>query len=216
MIVNDEQFNKAQYEHYKKLVQDYINKHCIVRGKMPAKKPGKFYNWCLYLRNGLFNPSFLHYVSEMMLYRLRNEFGSFKFQICGVETAGTPLAAALPLIAQAAYNVHIDSFVIRKQRKDYALLNWHEGMYDNSKPYILIDDFSNSSLGLKHADDICKKNLNLTSANLAMVIINKVNIDNNISGKIREKTDMFLPKSTKIISLFTLDDFGLYVDNTGH
>lgn len=201
MIITEE-----QYKQYEVVVHDFIQKHCIVKRTMPGKMPGTIYTWMFYLRNGLFNADFLQYVSEMMLYRLHNEIGSFKFQICGAETAGTPLAAAMPLVAKH-HGVNLGSFVVRKDQKQYGLMNWHEGMAFEDIPYVLVDDLCNSSMSLKHADDICRNQLHLPPANVAIVLVNKVN--KNIHADERTKTDMYLPKDTKVISLFDLDSFDL-------
>jgi orotate phosphoribosyltransferase len=201
MIISDK-----QYQHYEKIMRNFIQEHCIVKKTMPGKLPGTTYTWMFYLRNGLFNADFLQYASEMMLYRLYEEIGSFKFQICGAETAGTPLAASLPLIAKMN-NVQLGSFVVRKEQKKYGLMNWHEGMVFKDIPYVLIDDLCNSSMSLKHADDICRNKLMIPSTNVAIVLVNKVNKE--IHSEKRTKTDMYLPEDVKVISLFDLDSFDL-------
>ena len=180
MIISDK-----QYQHYEKIMRNFIQEHCIVKKTMPGKLPGTTYTWMFYLRNGLFNADFLQYASEMMLYRLYEEIGSFKFQICGAETAGTPLAASLPLIAKMN-NIQLGSFVVRKEQKTYGLMNWHEGMVFKDIPYVLIDDLCNSSMSLKHADDICRNKLMIPSTNVAIVLVNKVNKE--IHSEKRTKT----------------------------
>jgi orotate phosphoribosyltransferase len=173
---------------------------------MPGKLPGTRYKWMFYLRNGLFNADFLQYTCEMMLHKIHMELGNYTFQICGAETAGTPLAAAIPLVAKI-HDVRIGSFVVRKEQKSYGLKNWHEGMAFNKIPYVLVDDLCNSSLSLRHADNIARNALKLPSANLAAVIVNKVNKE--IHPSERTKTDMYLPPEVKVISLFDLDTFDL-------
>lgn len=197
---------EKQYEHYEKITHDFIQKHCIVKQKMPGKLPGTTYTWMFYLRNGLFNADFLHCVSEMMLYKLYNEIGDFRFQICGAETAGTPLAASLPLVAKS-HGIQIGSFVVRKEQKTYGLKNWHEGMVFQDIPYVLVDDLCNSSMSLKHADNICRNHLKIPTSNIAIVLVNKVN--KKVHSEERAKTDMYLPKEVKVLSLFDLDSFDL-------
>jgi orotate phosphoribosyltransferase len=197
--------DQTTYTVYESAVRDYIDKHCIVRKNMPGKYPGQKYTWMFYLRNGLFNPVFLHYVSEMMLYKLHQELKTFHFQICGAETAGTPLAASIPLIAYS-HKIEMSGFVVRKDQKTYGLKNWHEGMAFKDVPYVLVDDLCNSSKSLKHSDTVCKA-LGLTPTNIAIVVVNKVN--KNVHEEKRAKTDMYLPKEYKVISLFDLDSFNL-------
>lgn len=201
MIISEDKYNS-----YEIAVKAYINKHCIVREPMPGKIPGTRYSWMFYLRNGLFNPEFLQYVSEMMIYRLHKELGHFDFQICGAETAGTPLAASIPLMCKM-YGIPMSSFVVRKEQKTYGMMNWHEGLAYPNIPYVLVDDLCNSSKSLQHADNICKEALGLQSTNLAIVLVNKVN--KGVHDADREVTDMYLPKETKVISLFDLDSFEL-------
>ena len=199
--------SEVQYKEYHDMVHYFITKYCIIKQNgMPGKIPGTVYNWMFYLRNGLFNPDFLHCVSEMMLYRIHQEIGDFNFQICGAETAGTPLAAAIPLVAKA-HKIPMSGYVIRKDQKEYGLKNWHEGMAFKQVPYVLVDDLCNSSTSLAHADHICKTGLGLVSGNLAIVIVNKVNKE--VHSEERTQTDMYLPKETKVLSLFDLDSFDL-------
>ena len=195
-----------QYKQREETVRNFIEKHCIVKADMPGKLPGTKYKWMFYLRNGLFNADFLQYTCEMMLHKIHKELGDYNFQICGAETAGTPLAAALPLVAKL-HDIRIGSFVVRKEQKGYGLMNWHEGMAFNKVPYVLVDDLCNSSMSLRHADNISRNGLKLPSANLAAVIVNKVNKE--VHSKQRVNTDMYLPENVKVISLFDLDTFDL-------
>lgn len=202
MIISD-----AEYERHHKVVHEFISKYCIVKkAGMPGKLPGTTYNWIFYLRNGLFNPDFLQCVSEMMLYKLQKELGHFDFQVCGAETAGTPLAASIPIIAKA-HRIPMSGFVVRKEQKTYGLKNWHEGMAFKDIPYVLVDDLCNSSKSLAHADYICRHGIGLTPSNIAIVIVNKVN--KAIHDEERSRTDMYMPKEVKVLSLFDLDSFDL-------
>lgn len=196
---------KEKYDILEKLVREYIEEHCIVKKKMPGKKPGSTYTWMFYLRNGLFNPQFLLYVSEMMLYKLHEELGNYDFQICGAETAGTPLAASLPLVAHL-HQIEMTGFVVRKEQKTYGLQNWHEGIAYEDIPYVLVDDLCNSSSSLKHADNICR-GLGMKPKKLAIVLVNKYN--KNVHSEKRGESDMYLPEDYKVLSLFDLDSFNL-------
>lgn len=203
--------SETVYNDYHRIVHSFISKYCIIRGNMPGKIPGTRYGWMFYLRNGLFNPDILSYISQMMLYKLYQEIGNYNFQVCGAETAGTPLAAAIPMIAKLN-KIEMSGFVIRKDQKQYGLMNWHEGIAYKDIPYVLVDDLCNSSMSLKHADDICKNVLKIQSTNVAIVIVNKVN--KKVHSETRAKTDMYLSNETKVLSLFDLDSFNL--NNPSH
>ncbi|MCA0404896.1 MAG: hypothetical protein LCH39_01925 [Proteobacteria bacterium] len=186
-------------------VRDYIERFCIIRGDMPGKAKGSRYAWMFYLRNGLFNPDFLRATSQMMLHKLVDHLGTADFQVCGAETAGTPLAVGIPFAARMK-GLRINGFVARKERKQYGLMNFHEGIA-NEKPVVLVDDLCNSSTSLAVADAICRQAISLPSAETAIVIVNKSN--RRIHTSARLAGDLYLPPSVKVLSLFTLDDFGL-------
>jgi orotate phosphoribosyltransferase len=186
--------------------KDYIDKKCIVRKKgIPGKLPGTQYSWMFYLRNGLFNHDFSSAISQMFLYKVRKEIGHFDFQITGLETASTPMLASIPLIARI-FDLNINAFSIRKERKEYGLLNWIEGV-PNEKPCLILDDLCNSSISMRKARNVLKYE-NLPILPYAFCIVNKVN--KNIHDENRVNHDMYLPKEIKILYLFDLDDFALF------
>ena len=181
----------------------YINEKCIIRNtKMPGKIPGTTYTWIFYLRRGLFNHEFLSAVSQMFFYKIEKEIGHFNFQIAGLETASTPMLAAFPIIGRM-FEKNLNSFSIRKERKEYGLRNWVEGI-PNNLPVLLIDDLCNSSNSLYLAKNVLE-NEKIPILNKAFVLVNKTNhIDNN--------TDKYINSDMEMISLFNLSDFGLYYD----
>jgi orotate phosphoribosyltransferase len=133
----------------------------------------------------------------------------FNFQLTGIETAATPMLAAIPMVG-SVMGVDINAFVVRKERKTYGLLNIIEGT-PNDKLAIIIDDLCNSSRSMAQ----CLNALtieNISVANVAFSIVNKSNKD--VHNKTRLVGDMYLPKEIKVISLFDLDDFDL--DNPSH
>ena len=197
--------SEEEYKKYESVLKEFIQNNCIEYGKFPGKKEGTTYRWMFYLRRAMFDPDMLYCISEMMLYRIHQELNTWNFQVCGAETAGTPLAASLPLMSKF-YGNPVTGFVVRKEQKKYGLRNWHEGIAYTEPPYVLVDDLCNSSESLNRADIICKE-MGLTSTNLAIVIVNKVNKE--IHSEERFRTDMYLPKETKVISLFDLNTFNL-------
>lgn len=203
--ISDEQYNILW-----KSMHSYIDSKCIVRDvDMPGKAPGSRYTWMFYLRNGLFNPQFLINLGQMFIYKMERIDDTFSFQITGLETAATPMLASIPMVAKVM-GIDINSFVVRKTRKEYGLLNILEGI-PNNKLAVMVDDLCNSSNSLAQ----CFHKLgeeNIPVGNVAFTIVNKSN--EGIHDSRRLQTDMYLPKEITVISLFTLDDFDL--DNPSH
>jgi orotate phosphoribosyltransferase len=195
-----------EYSELHEWTKNYIDTKCIVRNTpMPGKKPGSRYTWMFYLRNGLFNHEFSSAVSQMFLYKIMQEVGHFDFQITGLETASTPMLASIPLVSRV-FGLDLNAFSIRKQRKEYGLLNIIEGI-PNDKPCLLIDDLCNSSESLWRAYNTLL-NEKLEVLDFAFCIVNKVN--KGIHEQSRQSTDMYLPEHMKMIYLFDLDDFSLF------
>ena len=197
--------NDEQYANLWRSMHAYIDTKCIVRNtEMPGKVPGSKYTWMFYLRNGLFNPEFLITLGQMFIYKMERIDYGLNFQITGLETAATPMLASIPMVAKVM-GVDINSFVVRKTRKEYGLLNMIEGI-PNNKLAIMVDDLCNSSNSL--AQCFYKLGVeNIPVANVAFTIVNKSN--EKIHEPTRLQTDMYLPKEIKVVSLFTLDDFEL-------
>lgn len=200
--------NRITDEKYNELwvwTQKYINDNCIIRNtKMPAKKKGDTYTWMFYLRNGLFNAEFLINVGQMFVYKMERIDPTFNFQISGLETAATPMLASIPMVAKVM-GIDINSFVVRKERKEYGLLNMLEGI-PNSKMVVMVDDLCNSGNSMA----ICLRRLHaegITVANAAFCLVNKSNKDVHTDERLT--SDMYLPPEIKVVSLFTLDDFDL-------
>jgi orotate phosphoribosyltransferase len=194
-----------EYEELYKWTENYIDKKCIIRKKwMPGKAPGTMYSWIFYLRNGLFNHEFASAIAQMFLYKIEKEIGHFDFQICGLETASTPMLATIPLVGRI-FDLDINAFSIRKQRKEYGLLNWIEGV-PNDKPCLILDDLCNSSVSMRQAYDVLQEEKH-SILPYSFCIVNKVN--KQIHEKSRIEHDMYLPKDMKVLYLYDLDNFNL-------
>lgn len=186
-------------------LKEYIAEHCIVYGSMPGKLLGSKYSWMFYLRRGLFNPTFNKAVATCFAEQLFLRYQSFNFQLAGFETGATPMLASIPIY----YNLighDINAFSVRKAQKEYGLKNWIEGRTTEA-PVVLIDDLCNSSRSLRLCYNKVRE-LGLPIVPHAFAIVNKVN--NEIHDEARRTTDMYLPPSVKVFSIFTLDDFGLF------
>lgn len=204
-MTTDYLISDGDYELYTTRLHSYIDKHCIVRDKMmPGKAPGTYYTWMFYLRRGLFNVDFMENLSKAFLYHLEREIGlNHDIQVSGLETAATPMLTGMPIFLKSIYGLDVPSFVVRKDTKEYGLLNDIEGIV-HDRPVLLCDDLCNSSASLSVAFEVLlSKGISILP--YAFVIVNKYN--KGIHD--REYTDMYLPKGFKIISLFGLDDFGL-------
>ena len=194
------------FENLYNWTEDYINKKCIIRKPgMPGKLPGTIYSWMFYLRNGLFNHEFNSAIAQMFIYKIKKEIGHFDFQICGLETASTPMLSSIPIIGRV-FNLDINAFSIRKNRKEYGLLNCIEGI-PNNKPCLIIDDLCNSSMSMKKAYNILNEE-NIPVLPYAFSIVNKVN--KNVHSAYRREHDMYLPENIKALYLFDLDNFNLF------
>jgi len=203
MILTPDEYNNKWL-----FVRNFINEFCIYRvkpgdPKLPGRAPNTWYAWQFYMRRGLFNHEFLSSVSELFLQKIYDELHTFDFQIAGLETASTPLLAGIPLVA-AKHGLDINAFSIRKNRKEYGLLNWIEGRVNN-KPIMLVDDLCSSTASLNTAYNTLLK-VNLTSImDKAFCIVNKKNVENRNTPV----TDIYLPETIKVLCLFSLDDFNL-------
>lgn len=188
-------------------VKKYIDNLCIYRvpkGQPPllGKAPNTWYTWQFYLRRGLFNQEFLYQTSKMFLHKCEKEFGCLEFQICGMESASTPLLAGIPLVARE-YGLDINAFSVRKNKKEYGLMNWFEGRISD-KPILMVDDICNSTNSLGKTLEILLRNNLFNVLDRAFVIVNKV------KGKHKSnRNDHALPKEIEMLYLYSLDDFNL-------
>lgn len=199
----------AEYKILWNYVRNYIDSKCLIRDRdMPGKAPNSRYTWMFYLRNGLFNPEFMYAVGKMFIYKMERIDPNLDFQITGLETAATPMVLGISMVAKYL-GADINAFIVRKERKEYGLLNALEGI-PNDKLCILMDDLCNSGQSMARAFYTLEEE-NIQVANIAFAIVNKCNSTHDES---RQNTDMYLPKGMTVISLFTLDDFGL--NNPSH
>jgi orotate phosphoribosyltransferase len=186
-----------QYEILKEWVYNYIDKFCIVKDRyMPGKVPGSYYIYMFYLRRGLFNKSFNSAISRMFIYKMEREIDSnFDFQISGLETAATPLLIGLPYVA-SEFDIDLNSFVVRKEQKEYGLKNWIEGI-PNDKKVLLMDDLCNSGDSMGKAYKILsEEGFEILPYALSIVKKNNAQTNQNL-------------KNIKIISLFDFHEFNL-------
>ena len=179
------------------------------RNPFPSDPAGKKYRWQFYLRRGCFDPTFNSVLAQMFIYKVEREIGHFDFQISGLETAATPMLSAIPLVAKG-YGIDLNSFVVKKEQKQYGIRNWVEGCPDSDLPVMIIDDLISSSNSMATANEILQEKMDLKTMDYVFGIINKRtkfvenwNLNNSVTHCVK------LPYK-KILYLFDCDDFNLF------
>lgn len=204
MILKDNEYNQMR-----EWGRNFINDYCIWRAteslpKISGESEGTWRTWEFHLKNGLLNPEFTSVISQLMLHEIGKEYGSYEFQIAGMESSSLPLLTSIPLIAKV-YGIELNAFSVKKQRNNYGLYNHIEGLI-NDKPVLLIDDICNTTKTLRNVLNIlvgmgCDKILDRP-----FTIINNIRIDEVDFDKNREN---YLPNEMSIVSLYSLEDFTL-------
>jgi orotate phosphoribosyltransferase len=127
-------------------VRRYINDNCIARVPLGSKampsyrnQGNGYYTWQFYLREALFNPVVLNIVVRDFITQHEELLKSGEFQLCGVESASTPLLTAIA-IACWHRGLNVNIFSIRKEQKPYGKRNWLEGRVLQDKLAMMVDD----------------------------------------------------------------------------
>lgn len=197
-------FTKEDMTHMREWLYDYINDHCIERvgpddNLLQGKLPNTYYSWQFYLRRGLFNSEFLTFSGLLFWEMFAQKYNEKPFQIAGLETAATPLIVGITMTARML-DVRVNSFSIRKERKEYGLRNRFEGT-PNEDPVLLVDDMCNSKNSLLLAKQYVEEE-GLSLYNQAFVLVNK-----NVHGE--DDTDKYIGDQMKVRSLFNATEFPL-------
>ena len=164
---------------------------------------GKKYVWQFYLRRGQFDATFNSVLSQMFIYKVEREIGHFDFQISGLETASTPMLSAIPLVAKG-FGIDLNSFVVKKEQKQYGIRNWVEGCPDPDLPVMLVDDLISTSHSMLIANKTLQEKMDLKVMDYVFGIVNKNSRDGRY-GYPLEKTRYWPDK--KILYLSDLDDY---------
>jgi len=182
------------YQAARDRVKGKIEEKCLLRGVDLPGKGGSRYSWMFYMRPGLFDPEFMRDVGEMFLHRCREEVGNLDFQICGLETGAVPLVVGLPIVA-SLQGVSINAFSVRKEPKEYGLMNHIEGR-PNDKKAMIVDDIVNSAASAKKClDKMTAQGVQFSG--WVFSIIRKHNPHNH------------MPPETRYIHLFDVAEWGL-------
>ena len=186
------------YHASRERVKRKIEEKCLLRGVDLPGKGGSRYSWMFYMRPGLFDPEFMTDVGAMFLHRVREEIGHTDFQICGLETGAVPLLVGLPIAARLQ-GVHINAFSVRKEPKEYGLMNRLEGTVTKQKA-VLVDDIANSTASLRRCLDFIKAE-GVEFSGWVFSIIRKHNPNYN--------PQIHMPEGTRYIYLFDVKEWGL-------
>jgi len=127
-------------------VRGYINNNCIARVAPGSKElpsynnqGSGYYTWQFYLREAFFNPRILDIVVKDFLERHEVVLKTGLIQLCGVESASTPLLTGITIATRnRGYDVNV--FSIRKEQKGYGKRNWLEGKVLDNKLSMMVDD----------------------------------------------------------------------------
>ena len=219
MIISDD-----EYVVFKNWMRKYIDSHCIMRlGKdywpdvdgrestnyeIDSKFPGGKDIWQFYLRRGCFDFNFLSLLSQMFIYKVEREIGHFNFQLSGLETAATPMLAAIPLVARG-YDIELNAFVVKKEQRTFGIRNWIEGRPNKELHVMIIDDICSTSISMSKAKRVIEEH-NLEVLNCVFAIVNKWSKYNG--SEIHKNYSRNIP-NTKVIHLFDCDDWNLYSEN---
>lgn len=199
MMIDDE-----TYALLRDWTKTYIKTNCIIRSEVPMKnRMGDKQSWILYVRNALFDHTFMSCMSLMFLYKVEREIDKdIDFQICGLDNDALPILIGIPLVAKA-YDIDINAFSIRDQKQGYGIDNIIEGRPTNQK-ILMINDIANGSNTLA----LCK---NFLDKNNVEVLPYAFSIVNEAAKYEKNKLyrDQYLGSKFKLISLFDLGDIDL-------
>lgn len=135
----------------------YINTYCVFRcnpsiqyipgipkGKLPGKAPGAYVDWQLFPRRIFQNSDLASAASLLLLDMMHfNEEPKEGVQIAGIETSSIPMIASFTATARLVDKRYYDSFIVRKERKNYGVFNLIDGL-PNHSPVMVMDDIHNS------------------------------------------------------------------------
>lgn len=118
-------------------------------------------------------------------------------QVCGMETAGISLVAAI-ILRGAALGKAVNGIYLRKGRKKTGLLRIIEGSVRNSVPVILVDDVINSGQSVQRALVI------LRDAHIPVLEVCAI-----IALRTEDSYTFLTDQHIQFQSLFTAEDFGV-------
>lgn len=148
-------------EEYKMPNKQYISKiiseQCIEYADdyFFGKLPGDRYSSQFYLSRALYNMDFLNCVADEFYKIIEKEIGNFEFQIAGQEFSSIPLLISIPILLEKKYDIKLNSFMIKNERKTYGIHNYIEGNVVNL-PVLIIGELCNSTNTFLHCYKVLK------------------------------------------------------------
>ena len=124
-------------------LREAVRKHAFVQARSGAliissERTGMRSNWIFDFRALILQPHWLDRYAEIFWERYEKKY---PFQVCGMETAGIPLVAAI-VMKSFARGKPVNGFYIRKSRKRKDLMKQVEGIVTDA-PVIIVDDLIN-------------------------------------------------------------------------
>jgi hypothetical protein len=150
-----------ELEEYKMTNKQYMSKiiseQCVEKadGYFFGKMPGTRYSSQFYLSRALYNTDFLNCVAEEFYKIVENEIGNFEFQIAGQEFSSIPLLVSIPILLEKKYDIKLNSFMIKNERKTYGIHNYIEGN-TLDLPVLIIGEMCNSTNTFLHCHNVLK------------------------------------------------------------
>jgi len=170
---------------------------------MPNMEGNGFYAWQFYLRPAILSQHYLAHIADSFWERFHEPFHKKPFQIAGIESASISIITAILL--RAPVSVKLNAFAVRKERKKYGIGNVIEGI-SNDLPVLFVDDLTSPKhyAFWKTVRALSEAKLRLYSHAFVVVRKQQRQVDPTIATSIG---------TTRVESLFTLDDFDLEYDD---
>jgi len=200
-------------------LHEYIDRHCLFRcnpdvhyneccpvGKLPTTYR-KDMSFQFFLRRLTHNSKMMTFVSSLFIHDLFDKMEQGleypNVQLCGLESSSIPIMIAMQAYC-SRFNISINSFSIRKERKSYGLFNFVDGI-PTEAPVVIVDDIINSGKSIMNCIDCCKYELNLKPAKNSYSIIKF----NNHMESLKYKENVI-----DITSIFVVNDFNIKYDES--
>lgn len=201
----------------KKWMRDFINDNCIYRIKPGEDRLPSHYNiendpgfTCVILsRIGTLNSKFSTYLGYCFWDLFYEKYKQKPFQLTGLETASIPMMTAISVVGQTFGIEDLNCFYIRKEPKDYGLMQTFEGVIKEDMPAMVIDDFYNSrGTFLKVKQYLDDHGIEIYEDAFALINKSWELYSNNrpTENMLKMKTQM---ENVNIVSLFEITDFEL-------
>jgi len=190
----------------KKYITKYIEQHCILYPETHffGKLSGTRYKAQYYLARALYNPEIMEKIVDIFYEIINENIGSFDFQITGRAWSSIPLLTAIPLLLRHKYNININSFMIKRERKTYGMHNYIEGI-PNELPVMIVDDICNSTDSFRFCHQVLLSE-NLITFPYFFAVLNEYKKD--IVPKALEE-DRYLRNGYKPLTILNGDDINV-------